>query len=72
MRDRDAFDAWFRRIVIRSQRSDTYGRFVADLFYAPAPAASRKPEPSYEDIAARGVFLNQELLDKGLAVRMVV
>jgi endonuclease YncB( thermonuclease family) len=55
------------RVVIRSHRTDTYGRFLADLFYLPRPAAAQTPRPSF---AAHGVFLNQELLDKGLTVRM--
>jgi endonuclease YncB( thermonuclease family) len=52
-------------IVIKSHKgkTDPYGRFVADVFY----------QEEVEDAAviiADGVYLNQELLDKGHAVRM--
>ena len=52
------------RIVIRSHKTDIYGRFVADVFYVPDGGS----DP--EKILAEGIFLNQELLDKGFAVRM--
>jgi len=42
----------------------TYARYVADLFHH--PALERK-----EDIFTRGHFLNQQLLDQGLAVKAV-
>jgi endonuclease YncB( thermonuclease family) len=52
-------------IVLKSHkcRTDTYGRFVGDIFYKAGCA-----EP--EEIIASGTYLNQELLEKGYAVRM--
>jgi endonuclease YncB( thermonuclease family) len=52
-------------IVLQSHRTraDMFGRFVADVFY-------NKEAASLEEILAGGVYLNQELLDRGLAVRM--
>ncbi len=47
-------------IVIRSSKSEMYGRWLADVFYL----------PGCEDphmIAAKGEYLNQTLLDQGLA-----
>lgn len=52
------------RVVIRSYKTDIYGRFVVDLLH---PGGG---EGSVEEILQKGVFLNQELLDKGLAVGM--
>lgn len=52
-----------KRIVIKSHQTDIYGRFVADIFYTPEPA-------NPEEIIANGIFLNNELLEKGLANRM--
>lgn len=45
-------------IVIKSHRSDLHGRFVADVFLTTTPPGGEV------------VYLNQELLDKGLAVRV--
>ena len=52
-------------IVLKSHRTrvDMHGRFVADVFYIKEAAHPR-------EIIESGVYLNQELLDKGLAVRM--
>ncbi|MBF0123694.1 MAG: thermonuclease family protein [Candidatus Omnitrophica bacterium] len=52
------------RVVIRSHKTDIYGRFVADVFYIP------DGENDPEKILAEGIFLNQELVDQGFAVRM--
>lgn len=51
------------QIVIRSSKDDKYGRFVADIFYL-------KPDSTPEAIISSGTYLNQELLDKGHALRM--
>jgi endonuclease YncB( thermonuclease family) len=49
--------------VIKTMKNDIYGRYVADVFL---------PDESLEDdvnkVAEEGVYLNQMLLDKGLAV----
>ncbi|NTU49850.1 MAG: hypothetical protein HGA87_02990 [Desulfobulbaceae bacterium] len=50
-------------VVVRSHKTDDYGRFVADVFYG-------EEDSSPEDIISDGVYLNQELLDEGHAVRM--
>ncbi len=52
-------------VVVRTHRSrtDTYGRFVADVFYKQGVSQGAA-------ILEDPVYLNQELLDRGLAVRM--
>jgi len=47
-------------IVIKTYKTDMYGRYVADLFYHPT---IQKKEEVYE----KGFFLNLELLTEGLA-----
>jgi endonuclease YncB( thermonuclease family) len=47
-------------IVIQTHKIDKYARYLADIFYLPGCH-------KYEKIASQGHFLNQELLDKGLA-----
>ncbi|MBI3618171.1 MAG: thermonuclease family protein, partial [Candidatus Omnitrophica bacterium] len=51
-------------IVVKSHKSktDIHGRFVVDVFY-------RKEVEDARDILKDGVYLNQELLDKGHATR---
>ena len=51
-------------IVIKTYKTDIYGRFVADVFYH--PTISKK-----EDVATRGFFLNEEILKSGLAKTML-
>lgn len=48
------------RIVFQSFKVDLYGRYVADVFYLPG-------EKDRERIFQQGRFLNQDLLDAGLA-----
>ncbi len=52
-------------IVLKSHktRTDTYGRFVADVFF-------KTGQRNCDDIIRDGIYLNQYLLDQGLAVRM--
>lgn len=52
-------------IVLKSHktRTDTYGRFVADVFF-------KTGQDNCEDIIRDGIYLNQHLLDQGFAVRM--
>jgi endonuclease YncB( thermonuclease family) len=52
-------------IVLKSHkdRTDQHGRFVVDVFYK---TGAEDPETIIKD----GTYLNQELLDKGYAVRM--
>jgi len=47
-------------IVIRTHHYDKYARYLADVFYLPD---STSPKAIY----AQGIYLNQQLLDKGLA-----
>ena len=54
------------RIVLKTSKSgtDKYGRFVADIFYKAGCEGAT-------EIIKRGVYLNQQLLDEGYAVRMI-
>ena len=47
-------------IVIRTHSYDKYARYLADVFYLPD---NTKPKAIY----AQGIYLNQQLIDKGLA-----
>ena len=49
-----------KRIVIQTYKTDKYAHYLADVFYLPGCH-------KYEKITGQGHFLNQELLDKGLA-----
>lgn len=51
-------------IVIKTYKTDMYGRFVADVFYH--PTIKKK-----EEIAEKGFFLNAQLLDAELADSMI-
>ncbi len=48
------------RIVVQTHKYDKYTRYLADIFYLPG---SENPQVVVE----KGIFLNQQLLDKGLA-----
>ncbi|HLF17748.1 MAG TPA: DUF1016 N-terminal domain-containing protein [Candidatus Omnitrophota bacterium] len=52
-----------KALVIKTYKTDKYDRYLADIFYAPA-------KTSPEETATEGAFLNQQLLDKDLAVRV--
>lgn len=47
-------------IVVRTHSYDKYARYLADIFYLPGVTSN-------ERICSDGIYLNQELLDKGLA-----
>ena len=49
-----------RQIVLQTFKTDLHGRYVADVFFL-------EGETDKEFIASKGNFLNQELLDAGLA-----
>ncbi|MCK5215923.1 MAG: thermonuclease family protein [Candidatus Omnitrophica bacterium] len=49
-------------LVIKTHGTDKYARYLVDIFYLPN-------QPDANVVAAQGVFLNQQLLDEGLAVR---
>jgi endonuclease YncB( thermonuclease family) len=48
-------------VVIRTEKVDLYGRYVAHLFYAPE-------ESDAQLVFAKGQYLNQLLVERGLAV----
>jgi endonuclease YncB( thermonuclease family) len=48
-------------LVIKTYKEEKYGRYLADVFY-------KKDIDEAEAVLAKGTFLNQELLDLGLAV----
>ena len=50
-----------RPVVIKTYKEEKYGRYLVDLFYM------RKKVSDPQIIAREGIFLNQELLDLGLA-----
>jgi endonuclease YncB( thermonuclease family) len=48
------------RIVVQTHKYDKYARYLSDIFYLPG-------SKNADRICSQGQFLNQELLDKGLA-----
>ena len=52
-------------VVLETFRADPYGRYLAHVFYW---GSRRREKASAETILDKGRFLNQELLDAGLAV----
>jgi len=52
--------AGVRQVVVRTYKTDVYARYVGDVFFGPG-------SDDKDEIFARGRFLNQELLDAGLA-----
>ena len=53
-------------LIIKTSKVDIYGRYVCDVFLPPKGEAEIDPQ----EVADVGVYLNQLLLDEGLAVRM--
>jgi len=51
-------------VVIKTYKIEKYGRFLTDVFYLPGSGNT-------DEILAKGTCLNQELLDKGLAVPLL-
>ncbi len=49
-------------IGIKTYRADKYSRYLADIFYLPGEKDPHK-------IISDGIFLNQQLLDNGLAIK---
>lgn len=47
-------------VIVRTHKRDSFGRRLADIYYLP-----KEPDP--HRVAADGKYLNQELLDHGLA-----
>ena len=49
-------------IIVKTYYRDKYNRYLADIFY-------NKNEKNIFKVAEKGTFLNQQLIDKGLAVK---
>lgn len=49
-------------LIVKTNKTDIYGRYVADVFFDESGK-----EKDLKKIAAQGIYLNQLLLDKGLA-----
>ena len=49
-------------IVLKTYKTDIYGRYVADVFYHPSLTDK-------QDVARKGFFLNEEILKSGLAIQ---
>ena len=56
-------------VVIRSYASDAFGRYLADILCPRQPTTTRS-QKTLEEIVARGLFLNQDMLTKGLVTRV--
>jgi hypothetical protein len=48
-------------LIVKTNKTDIYGRYVADIFFA-----ENKIEPDLQKIADEGIYLSQLLLDRGL------
>jgi len=48
-------------VVVQTYKAEKYGRYLADLWYLPGAT-------DWDEIKSKGRLLNQELLDKGLAI----
>lgn len=61
-----------KQIVIRTYSTDVFGRFVADVFYLKSGHELQVHVPKNEasEIIENGVFLNNQLLEKGFARRI--
>ncbi|MCK5215549.1 MAG: thermonuclease family protein, partial [Candidatus Omnitrophica bacterium] len=47
-------------VVVKTCKADKYGRYLADIFYD-----AKEKDPAV--VAEKGSFLNQDLIDEGLA-----
>ena len=56
-------------IIIKTYSPDKYGRYLVDVFYPPVKSKELDLEEELEPqrVLEEGVFLNQQLLDLGLA-----
>ena len=50
-------------IIVKTYKDDKYGRYLADVFY-------KAKEENAKTVLEDGIFLNQELLNLGLAKKM--
>ena len=57
-------------IVITVSGRDKFGRPLTDVFYLPVQGKTVPVDYTREKVLIEGIFLNQELLDLGLAKRM--
>jgi endonuclease YncB( thermonuclease family) len=58
-------------IVIRAYASDAFGRYLADIFCPEQPILTPSPK-AFDQMLTSGIFLNQDLLTKRLAVRTIL
>jgi endonuclease YncB( thermonuclease family) len=56
-------------VVIRSYASDAFGRYLADILCPRQPATTRS-QKTLDEMVATGLFLNQDMLTKGLVTRV--
>jgi endonuclease YncB( thermonuclease family) len=56
-------------VVIRSYASDAFGRYLADILCLKQPATTRS-QKTLDEMVATGLFLNQDMLTKGLVTRV--
>jgi endonuclease YncB( thermonuclease family) len=49
-------------LIVKTNKTDIYGRYVADVFFD-----KNRKETDPQKISDSGVYLNQLLLDRGLA-----
>ena len=54
-------------IAIKTEKADTYGRYIAHIFYLTEPSKKRSTRARLKDAYRNGHYLNQELIDKGYA-----
>lgn len=52
-------------VIVKTYKAEKYGRYLADVWYLPGVT-------DREQILSQGQMLNQELLDKGLAVPYIL
>ena len=54
-------------MAIKTEKADTYGRFIAHIFYLTEHSKKRSTLARAKDAYQNGHYLNQELIDKGYA-----
>ncbi len=51
-------------LMIQTRKIDIYGRYVGHIFYDPSPEQNKF---SLDEIFKKGIYLNEEIVDKGFA-----
>ena len=57
-------------IAIKTEKADTYGRYIAHIFYLTERSKKRSTRARVKDAYRNGHYLNQELIDKGYALAL--